>query len=596
MLFDYKKISRLYHLFKRGYGEYKLRIAGMAFLNFLGSIVEGIGLTMLIPLLSLASKESAINQGTLHKLIAQLFTFAGINFSIRNLLFVICVLFFIKAVILFFSNYINTRIITGYELKNKKELFRRTMNSDWKYLSNQKLGHLAQSLTTDIDYSARLFGQLSSIIISVTNLTVYTFLVFNISAPVALLTIGLIILIFFLLKPLFYKSRILSAEVSKWYKNLSHFVNQVVLGMKSIKAMSVEQKVIKQADDYFENYRKLSFKISIFENFANSITQPIGILFIVLIFCFLYKFVGFNYGAFTVIIYAIYKVFTYLQNTQIQIQRLNIFAPYLINLLNYKEQTDVHYEQKEGEKEFVFIKSLKFENVKFSYGEKMVLNGIDMVFEKGAVTGIIGPSGAGKTTIVDLILRLYIQQEGKIFLDDKDTSQIDLGVWRDNIGYVSQDFFLINDTIENNIKFYRDDVSYENMVEAAKMSNIYDFIENLPDKFSTVIGERGILLSNGQRQRIVLARILSKKPKILILDEATSALDNETEVFVQKAIEGLKGKMTIIVIAHRLSTIFNADIIYTLKDGIIIENGKPKELLENKESYFYKMYNLKEVS
>lgn len=597
MLFNYKKIISLYHLFKKGYGAYKMRLVAMVFLSFTGSIMEGIGLTMLIPLLSFISKEGAASQGKIYKILSEIFTFLGMSFSIKNLLFVICILFLIKAIVQFCSGYINTRIITSYELNNKKELFRMTMRSDWSYLSKQKLGHLVQSITTDVDYSSRLFGQLSSVLIAVVNLIVYTFLIFYISVPVSLLMIVLIISIFFFLKPLFYRSRILSTKLSGWYKNLSHFVNQVVLGMKSIKAMSVEKKIIKEADNYFEDYRNLSFRIALFENFINSITQPVGMLFVLAIFVFLYKFVGFNYGSFTVIIYAIYKVFTYLQNTQIQIQRMNIFSPYLINLLKYKEQTSDFYEKSEGKKHFIFKSALKFEDVRFSYSSnRAVLNGVNMIFYKGEATGIFGPSGSGKTTVVDLILRLYNQQSGRILLDDVEISEIDLEMWRNNIGYVSQDFFLINDTIENNIKFYRDDISHDDIVEAAKMSNIYDFIESLPEKFATVIGERGILLSNGQRQRIVLARILSKKPSIIILDEATSALDNETEIFIQKAIESLKGKMTVIVIAHRLSTIIGADKIYALKDGTIIEEGKPKDLLNNEESYFYKMYNLKDVS
>ncbi len=594
MILNYRKIIDLYRLFKRGYGEYKARMMIMFFLGFIGLAMEGIGLTMLIPLLSFASKDGSASQGNIYKILSDLFAFLGISFSIRNLLLVICVLFFIKAIVQFCSGYINTRIITSYELSNKKELFKRTMRSDWPYLSKQKLGHLTASLITDVDSSAQLFSQLGNVFISVISLIVYTFLIFNISASVASLTIILMVLIFFLLKPLFFKSRRLAIEAGKWYKNLSHFVNQAVLGMKSIKAMSVEKKIIKEADRYFEDYRNLNFKIALFGNFMNSITQPVGMLFVLFIFIFLYKFVGFNYGSFTVIIYAVYKVFAYLQNAQVQIQKVNTLAPYLVNLLNYKEQTGNYYEKNEGRQKFIFTEALKFQDIKFSYGDnRVVLEGVNMAFQKGEVTGIIGPSGAGKTTVVDLILRLYQQQSGRILLDNEEISRIDLEAWRSNIGYVSQDLFLINDTIANNIKFYRDDISQDDMAAAAKMSNIYDFIRSLPEGFETVIGERGILLSNGQRQRIVLARILSRKPQILILDEATSALDNETEIFVQKAIESLKRKLTIIVIAHRLTTVYNVDTIYALKDGKVVESGQPQELLKNENSYFYKMFHIK---
>ena len=150
-----------------------------------------------------------------------------------------------------------------------------------------------------------------------------------------------------------------------------------------------------------------------------------------------------------------------------------------------------------------------------------------------------------------------------------------------------------NDTISNNIKFYNDDISEQDIIEGAKMANIYDFINNLPNKFQTIIGERGVLLSGGQRQRIIIARILARKPKLLILDEATSALDNESEIQVQKVIENLKGKITALVIAHRLSTIINSDRLLVIDKGKIVEQGKPQELLRDKETYFYKVYNIR---
>jgi len=152
---------------------------------------------------------------------------------------------------------------------------------------------------------------------------------------------------------------------------------------------------------------------------------------------------------------------------------------------------------------------------------------------------------------------------------------------------------LQNDTISNNIKFYNDDISEQDIIEGAKMANIYDFINNLPNKFQTIIGERGVLLSGGQRQRIIIARILARKPKLLILDEATSALDNESEIQVQKVIENLKGKITALVIAHRLSTIINSDRLLVIDKGKIVEQGKPQELLRDKETYFYKVYNIR---
>jgi ABC-type multidrug transport system fused ATPase/permease subunit len=191
-------------------------------------------------------------------------------------------------------------------------------------------------------------------------------------------------------------------------------------------------------------------------------------------------------------------------------------------------------------------------------------------------------------------LRLFIPNSGIITVDDKDIRDISLTEWRKHIGYVSQDMFLINDTFANNITFYNDAVTHEDMIEAAKKANIYDFIMSKPEGFETIIGERGVQISTGQRQRLVIARILATKPKLLILDEATSALDNESELLIQKVIEKLKGTLTVIVVAHRLSTLANTHRIIVLNDGQVAEEGSPETLLGNPSSYFSKMMNMRE--
>ena len=256
-------------------------------------------------------------------------------------------------------------------------------------------------------------------------------------------------------------------------------------------------------------------------------------------------------------------------------------------VLKYEDEAILSREVSEGTSSFSFNDSLSFNNVGFKYengGE--VLSGLNLTVKQGEMLGIIGPSGSGKTTIVDLILRLLKPTSGVILSDRKDISSIDIGAWRGMIGYVSQDIFLINDTIANNIRFYNSTLTDKEIEETSKMANIFDFISALPKKFETSIGERGLMISAGQRQRIIIARVLARKPKLLILDEATSALDNKSELEIQSVIEGLKGKITVIIIAHRLSTVLNADKLIAINKGKVIETGSPSDLLKNENSYF----------
>ena len=203
--------------------------------------------------------------------------------------------------------------------------------------------------------------------------------------------------------------------------------------------------------------------------------------------------------------------------------------------------------------------------------------------------GLIGPSGAGKTSVADLLLRLFRPNtEGDIFIDGKPIISISSESWRRNIGYVAQDVFLLNASIEDNIRFYRSNLSKEAIIEATKQANIHDFIIGLPEGFNTLTGDRGVMLSGGQRQRIALARALAGSPELLILDEATSALDSASEKLIQESIRALHGSVTVLIIAHRLSTIEHADRLLVLDHGNIVEQGTPQELLARSGSYFSK--------
>tara|TARA_B100001248_G_scaffold261090_1_gene251118 strand:- start:345 stop:2081 length:1737 start_codon:yes stop_codon:yes gene_type:complete len=238
---------------------------------------------------------------------------------------------------------------------------------------------------------------------------------------------------------------------------------------------------------------------------------------------------------------------------------------------------------------------INFENVFFKYeeNEKNVLNNISLEFEGGKMTALVGHSGSGKSTILNLIPRFYQVQDGNIKIDNQSIYDVTINSLRENISLVSQETTLFDDTIKNNIKYANEHASDEEVLEVAKLSNSDEFIEKLPNKFETLIGENGVRLSGGEKQRISIARAMIKKSSIILLDEATSSLDSETEAKIQEALNILTKNKTTIVIAHRLSTILNSNNIYLIDSGKVIDNGKHEDLII--KSKIYKNFYEKQI-
>ncbi|MFH1326439.1 MAG: ABC transporter ATP-binding protein [Candidatus Falkowbacteria bacterium] len=588
------RIRNIVKLSRQAFGKYKRQITILTILGFLTGILEGIGVNAIIPLFSIIMGGKQGGDDIISQFIEKFFLYFDINFSVKYLLIFISLLFIVRAIALVLGGYIQAKITADYEEQTRNNLFSKTLRSSWPHLLKQKIGYLENILMIDIGNSSFLLSQISNTIMILTSLLIYTLVAINISFYITLITFILGGILFLLFKPLIYKTRVLGYETTNVNKKIAHYINENITGMKMIKALSVENQIIIIGAKYFTQLKKIKIKLFLLKNITGAFIQPVSLIFICVIFAFSYKLPNFNFASLAVIIYLVQRIFSYVQQLQHNLHVTNEMVPFLRSALDYEEKVIKNKEVKGGMGHFKFDDKLEFKDVCFAYNtEKEILTSVNFSISRGDMIGLIGPSGAGKTTIVDLILRLFNPTSGKILLDGKNIFDINMKEWRNSIGYVSQDIFLLNDTIANNIKFYDNSIFEKDIIKAAKMANIYDFIQSCSDGLATVIGERGVMLSAGQRQRIIIARILARQPKFLILDEATSALDNESEIQIQKVIENLKGKVTVLAIAHRLSTVINSSKLLVLDNGKIIEQGTSQKLLKDKESYFAKVYNLR---
>lgn len=583
-------------LFNRAFRKYRTKIFVLTILGFLSGLFEAVGINAIIPLFSLLVRGQGQATDFVSRTIEGLFRSLEINFSIVPLLIFILTLFLLKTLIMILFNYINQKIDASYEETTRNELMKAMFSANWPYLLRQKTGYLETVMVSDINASTHLLRYLSSVILALSSLLMYILVALNISTTITLITVAIGAVLLLIFKPLLTKTRHLAQNQANMNKQVANLISEHMIGMKTVKTMGTETEIRKMAGNFFKMLRNFRVKIGVYQNTVNLVTQPLGILLIVVVFAFSYNTPGFNIASFAAILYLIEKMFALIQNLQSRLHHINEFIPHLKISMNFKEEAQKNKEQDAGLKNFSFQDSLEYRDVAFAYpGKKPILSQVNFRIERGSFVGLIGPSGAGKTTIVDLLLRLFEPQQGTILIDGENIANIKLQEWRKNIGYVSQDIFLLNDTIRNNIRFYDEGLTEEELARAAELANIYEFVQSLPEGFQTIVGERGVMLSVGQRQRVILARILARKPQILVLDEATSALDNESEVQIQKAIANLKGKVTVLAIAHRLTTIINSDKLLVLDQGKIAEEGSPRQLLENRDSYFFKVHNLKKA-
>jgi subfamily B ATP-binding cassette protein MsbA len=507
----------------------------------------------------------------------------------------ILVIYFIKMVCSYgqtvIMNFIGQRAVT--DLRN--ELYNHIQLQSLSFFSNNSTGILMSRITNDVNLIQGAVSEaVTSLLKDSFTIVGLVFLIFYRDWKLAVIAMFVFPLTIYPIAKFGRMMRNVATRTQVTMGSLTSLLQETISGTRIVKAFGMEEyegkRFAKENEDLFKLYMK-SVSIRAISTPLMEFLGGVAIAAIVL-------YGGFevlkgtstpgNFFSFLTALIMLYEPVKRLTNVNNTIQQGIAGAQRVFSIIDIEPNIRNRSHAIALPK---ISKGIDIQNVTFSYEETPVLKNINLSIKAGAVVAFVGMSGGGKTTLVNLIPRFYDVTEGRISIDGHDIRDVTIESLRGQIGIVTQQTILFNDTVRNNIAYGNIEKTEENIMEAAKAANAHDFIINLPNRYDTIIGEQGAKLSGGERQRISIARALLKDAPILILDEATSSLDTEAEIEVQDALEKLMQGRTTLIIAHRLSTIRNAHRILVLANGEIVEEGTHESLIEKKGEYF-KYYNM----
>lgn len=575
--------------------EYPRKMGFVVFLMTTSGVLEGLGISLFIPLLQLVQENNQTTEhGRLLTIISNLFNKLNIPLTLGSVLVFSLGVFFLQYLVILVQQHQFYKLGYRFQLDLREKLFDALMLSKWEFFVNNKIGSFSNALIGEPKRAFDAYHALTQGIALLVVSSIYLILAFAISWQMTLVILAVGTFLALLMRKNINKAHQLGQSITAANNELQMETMESLSGVKFIKSSDLKESASLRFKNILNKIENRSFASSFNIAIVKTIYEFSMIGLLILIIYISVTYFNINLSKLAIFLFIFYRLSPRLTNVQ-NTQHIVIAG------LPAVEEIEKTYKKAVNEKETIgganfnaLTRDIALSNVSFFYNKgSLVLENININIPKGKIIALVGKSGSGKSTLVDLIMGLITPIRGQVLIDDVALSEINLSTWRKRIGYLPQDIFLFHDTLISNIAWAASkNISKKEVFNAVKLANANEFIEKMPMGYDTILGDRGTRLSGGQRQRIALARALIRKPDILILDEATSSLDSESEIKIQQAIENLAGNMTIIIVTHRLSTVKNADIIYVLENGCLIETGTWAKLVSNKNGYFQKMQEL----
>ncbi|WCC47979.1 ABC transporter ATP-binding protein [Tenacibaculum finnmarkense] len=522
-----------------------------------------------------------------------------------NTLVFICLLalslFFLKNLFRYLASYVIAFLRTGIVKDLRDKLYDKIVELPISYFSEKRKGDIIARMTSDVqEVEGSIISSIETIVREPLTVIISISIMLFMSLKLTLFVFVLLPVSGIIISSISKKLKANSAKAQKETGNFLSFIEETLTGLRIIKGFNAEGVIATKFNNSTSNFKQLTTSVFHRKSLASPMSEFLGSATIIAILWYggtevLSKTSALQpdeFFGYIVLFYTVLNPIKLITSTFYNIQKGEASAERIMTVLNtentIKDKSNATIKE-------TFKNKIEFKNISFKYKDDYVLKDFTLTINKGETVALVGQSGSGKSTLANLITRFYDVNKGEVVIDDDNIRDITKKSLRNLMGIVSQDSILFNDTITNNLKLGSQNANDTAVLEAAKIANADEFIQNLPEKYNTNIGDSGNTLSGGQKQRLSIARAVLKNPPIMILDEATSALDTESEQLVQVALDKMMKNRTSLVIAHRLSTIQNADKIVVMKKGAIVEQGKHDELLAKKGEY-YKLVTMQSLT
>jgi ATP-binding cassette subfamily C protein len=541
-------------------------------------IADGAGISALLPLLKLVTSEKTGERGVLQPdadeemssvevFVINALNSVGLEATIGVLLVVVVLFITLKSTLMLLADrhvgYSAAHITTEFRLT----LLRAVLATRWDYFLRQPIGKLANSMATEANRSSQAYVYGITMLALLVMSAVYTAIALAVSWKATLACFGIGIFILAVSHKLVKMARRAGKRQTKIYKSLLARLTDTLQSVKSLKAMAREEQADSVLSAETEKLNRALQRDVFSKALLDAVQGPMFAIVIAIGIYFAIQHWSMSFATVMILVILLGRVLNQLGKVQKQYQKLVTTESAFWSITRAINKAEQAREVTSGMAEPVLEDGIRFRHVSFAYGDKPVLVDISLTIPTRSLTTIIGPSGAGKTTLIDLLIGLYKPDVGTVYLDDRPLTEVDIKKWRSKIGYVPQEQLLLHDSVYTNVTFGDPELTEADAEQALKAAAAWDFVSSLPDGIHSNVGERGATLSGGQRQRIMIARALAHRPVVLILDEPTSALDPISEKLISNTLGKLKENYTIIAITHQTVLVESADAVYHLQDG-----------------------------